>query len=92
MVQQLRETARLCLRQDTFEPQAANRALELIGRHLGMFVERKELTVTPGADRPLRSWSVEDLIRVRDHLRAQAVEGEYSVVPDLGPEALPEPE
>ena len=48
------------------------------------FTERKDITVTPGADRPLRAWPLEDLIRVRDHLRT--VEGEGHVVPE--PEAL----
>ena len=54
------------------------KALELLGKHLGMFVDRKELIVTPGADRPSREWLLEDIIRVRDQLQARAVEGEYS--------------
>ena len=70
------------------------KALELLGKHLGLMVGRKEVTVTPGGDRPFREWPLEDLVRVRDYLRAQPMEGEYRVVgpdPELDsePEALP---
>ena len=36
------------LREEDFQPAAANRALELLGRKLGMFSERRDLTVFDG--------------------------------------------
>lgn len=41
---------------------ASVRATELVGRHLGIkFMERKDITITPGADRPLREYTLEQL-------------------------------
>lgn len=40
-----RKVAERCLADETWDATAANRALELIGKHLGMFVDRGEYTL-----------------------------------------------
>ena len=38
----LRKVANRCLAEETFEHAGANKALELLGKHLGLFVEKRE--------------------------------------------------
>jgi phage terminase small subunit len=50
VVAALVETVERCLNRignDDFSPSGANRALELLGKHLGMFVDRTEITTLP---------------------------------------------
>ena len=63
---------------------ASVRAAELVGRRLGMVsVERKDITISPGAKPPLRSYSFEELEAMREEVRSIEVE-EYQVVQDAG--------
>ena len=54
----LREVARRCMGDD-FNPAGANRALELLGKHLGAFVDKVEHSVPDGIEVRI-SWGDED--------------------------------
>lgn len=42
IVNSLRAVADSCMEADKWNPQAANKSLELLGKHLGIFVEKKQ--------------------------------------------------
>ncbi|MDR2883605.1 MAG: hypothetical protein LBV09_00675 [Deferribacteraceae bacterium] len=44
VLERLIEVAEKCLSDEYFNPSAANRALELLGKHLSMFKDKPELT------------------------------------------------
>lgn len=44
----LKNVADRCMDEENFQPQAANKSLELLGKHLGMFTEKHEHTGKDG--------------------------------------------
>lgn len=44
----LKAIANKCMSDDTFQPQGANKSIELIGKHLGMFTDKVELAGKDG--------------------------------------------
>ena len=57
--------------QYTYNGAVANRALELVGRHLGMFIDRSEAHVTHHQGDPLDDATLEDLQLMLADLRTQ---------------------
>ncbi len=85
----LREVAERCMRDD-LNPAGANRALELIGKQLGMFVELSKREVVGGDSEP--TVGTRDLARsIVDILRQAELDGEEPepelvvVLPGPGP-------
>lgn len=46
VVKSLKQVADQCMEGDNWNPQAANKSLELLGKHLGIFVDKKQLDHT----------------------------------------------
>lgn len=54
-----------------YDGAVANRALELVGRHLGMFIDRSEAHVTHHKADPLDDVTVDDLFAIHEELQRQ---------------------
>ena len=66
----------------SFQGTVANRALELLGKHIGMFVDRKEFTVNHTIKPELSLEELEDRIQRLDALEAGVVDSTGVVVED----------
>ena len=68
----------------SFQGAVANRALELLGKHIGMFVDRKELTVNHTIKPGLSLEELEARIQRLDALEAGVVDSTGVVIEDGG--------
>ena len=55
VLQSIQEVAQRCMSDEKFEPAGANKALELLGKHLGLFTDKLQVTGDGGG--PVR-WEV----------------------------------
>lgn len=69
VLERLEQIVGQCLSGEKFNPAAAIRALELLGKDLGMFVERREVRKLP-----VESMSEDELVRYRAALEARKKE------------------
>ena len=63
-----------------YEYNGADRALDLVGRHLGMFIDRSEAHVTHHQDDPLDDASLDDLCLLLAELQAQKARLQANVI------------
>lgn len=75
----LEEITRLAIQAEDYS--SANRANELIGKELGMFIERKVLGI-----QDLRSMSPDDLLRLTSEIDSQLTAIECKALPEGAPE------
>ncbi len=61
VVNSLKDVADRCMEQENFQPQAANKSLELLGKHLQVFTEKVDHTSSDGSMSPSKEMSATEM-------------------------------